>query len=365
MSTAFSSPRQAAAFALLLAVLLALPALVAVTGWLDRRDVYPAIAWKCGPFPWIHQKIFVETKDVDMVFLGSSHIMTAVDTPYVQQKFSEQLGREAEVFTLGWGWPGFDASYAVARDLLDHRRVHTLVIYDEGNRDLPHMNSSRWFRIGENSEMLSGLPWLAQARLYGGAVLGMPRQLLSLARPNLLEDPARARINVWNTSFRAENPAKHRGALCSRLAYGHSPDFIPFRPAGDATPADVLAYSAETRVAFKFTGPATQPYQLHFARSLARLCQERGTRLVVLHTPSLRERGQTSIAERELWPEVLGAPVEIVGVPPARLFAGIPAAALPKLFLDDTHLNQNGQEMFTPLITPMLLKPYAASIHHY
>jgi hypothetical protein len=183
MSTAFSSPRQAAAFALLLAVLLALPALVAGTGWLDRRDVYPAIPWKYGPFPWIQQKIFAETKDVDMVFLGSSHIWSAVDTPYLQKKLTEQLGREAEVFTLGWPWPGFDASYTIARDLLDHRRVHTLVIDDEGGSDVPHVNSSRWFRIGEDSEALAGLPWIAQARLYGGAVLGMPRQLLSLAAP--------------------------------------------------------------------------------------------------------------------------------------------------------------------------------------
>jgi hypothetical protein len=364
MSRVFSSRLQAAAFALLLASLLALPALVARTGWLDRRDLYPAIAWKFGPFTWIQQKIFVETNNADMVFLGSSHIWTAVDTPYVQTKLSEELGREAEVFTLGWGWPGFDASYIIARDLLDHRRVHTLVIYDEGNSDLPHLNSSRWFRIGENSEALSGLPWLAQARLYGGTVLGMPRQLLSLVRPNLLEDPGHSRPNIWNTLYRADNPAKHRGALLSRLAYNHSPDFVPFHPGGEATSADVLVYSAETHEAFKFTGPATQPYQLHFARRLARLCQERGTRLVVLHTPSLSERAQASISERELWPEVLGAPVVIVGIPPAKLFAGIPATDVPKLFLDDVHLNQNGQEMFTRLITPTLLKQYAASVNH-
>jgi len=128
MRPAFSSPRQAAAFALLLAVLLVLPALVARTGWLKRRDVYPAIAWKYGPFPWIQQKIFAETRDADMVFLGSSHIWSAINTPYVQQRLSAQLGREAEVFTLGWPWAGFDASYVIARDLLDHRRVHTLVI---------------------------------------------------------------------------------------------------------------------------------------------------------------------------------------------------------------------------------------------
>src|SRR3954453_8385081 len=125
MKPAFSSPRQASAFALLLASLLAMPAVMARTGRLHRRDVYPTIAWKYGPFPWIQQKIFAETRDADMVFLGSSHLWNAINTPYVQARLSERLGREAEVFSLGWPWAGFDAAYVIARDLLDHRRVHT------------------------------------------------------------------------------------------------------------------------------------------------------------------------------------------------------------------------------------------------
>jgi hypothetical protein len=373
MSPAFSSARQAAAFALLLAVLLTLPALVAKTGWLDRGDVYPAIAWKYGAFPWIQQKIFAETKDVDMAFLGSSHIWAAVDTPYVQKKLTEQLGRDAEVFTLGWAWQGFDALYIIARDLLDHRHVHTLVIDDEGDSDVPHLISSHWFRIGENSEVLAGLPRIAQARLYGSAVLGMPRQLLSFVRPNLLEDPARCHANFWNLTFRAPNLAEQRGALSSRLTYDprrplrpapNERDFFSFRPAGQASPADVLVYSAENHDAFKFTGPRIPPYQLHFARKLARLCQERGTRLVLLHTPSLPERGLTVISERH-WPDVLGAPVSIIGIPPAKLFAGIPTADVPELFFNDAHFNQNGQDMFTQLITPALLKQYATSTNRW
>ena len=183
---------QAVTFALLVAVLMALPALMARTGRLDRRDVYPAIPVKSGPFSWIQQEIFTRTGDVDIAFLGSSHIWVAINTPYVQKKLSEQLGREAEVFTLGWPWAGFDALYVIGRDLLDHRRVRTLVIYDEYvPGDITHVACSRWFRIGENTEMLDGLSWRAKASYYGSAVLGMPRSLLSLLRPNLLEDPGR------------------------------------------------------------------------------------------------------------------------------------------------------------------------------
>ncbi len=350
------------AFALLLASLLALPAVVAETGWLDRRDVYPAVPWDSAPSSFIQRQIFGETGDADMVFLGSSHIWASVDTPYVQKKLSEKLGRNATVFTLGWAWPGFDAVYVIGRDLLEHRRVHTLVIYDDGRDDSPHPLSNYWFVMGENSEALSGLSPVAQLSLYGGAILGMPRQLLSLVRPNPMEDPGHARPNIWSTGYRTPNLAQNLGALRVRLAYGFKKDFVPFQPRGGATEADVLVYSAETRDRFEFSGRPARPvsaYQFHFVRKLAQLCRERRTQLVILKIPVLDETGdRVSVAAPELNPEIPGAHPEIVGIPPAKLFAGISAADAPKLFYDVSHLNQNGQDFFTPLITPALLKLY-------
>jgi hypothetical protein len=347
---------------LLVVLVIAAPALLARTGWLDRGDVYAAISFNYGPFSWIQQKIFAETSDVDMVFLGSSHLWNCINTPYVQKKLSEQLGREAEVFTLGWPWPGFDAAYVIARDLLDHRRVHTLVIYDEApSRDVPHPNASRWFRIGEQTDALAGLPLKSQVTLYGVAVLGTPRQLLSLVRPNLVEDPARCRPNYWTKRYRAPNVALERGALKAHLSFAYNPDYVPFECRSNATPADALVYSANTQAEFRFTGPALEPYHLHFARKLARLCHERGTRLVILHPPLFNECRQPVVAERELWPEVLGVPVDIVGIPPAKLFAGLPEADLPRLFYDDVHMNQSGQDLFTALITPALVQLHETS----
>lgn len=364
MPPAFSSPRQTAAFALLLAVLLALPALVAEAGWFHRRDVYPAIPLNYAPSPWIQQKIFDETGDVDMVFLGSSHIWHGIDTPYVQRRLTGRLGREATVFTLGWPWPGFDALYIIGRDLLDRRHVHTLVIYDDGGVDTPHLYSSRWFRAGEDSDALAGLSWLAKSRLYSGAVLSMPRQLLSLIRPNLAEDPLRTPPNFWTTYYRAPNLAEHLGSVRARLAYGVSPDFIPFQPHGDAKPADVVVYSAQTRDQFEFSSGPAHPYQLHFLRKLAQLCEERGTQLVVLKMPFLNEKGaRIPIAPPEMKPGMLGAPVEMVGIPPEKLFAGIAAGDVPKFFYDGSHLNENGQDLFTPLITPALIKLYDSANH--
>jgi hypothetical protein len=76
--------------------------------------------------------------------------------------------------------------------------------------------------------------------------------------------------------------------------------------------------------------------------------------------PLFGESGPIAVSAAELTPDLLGEPIDIVGIPPERLFAGIPHADLPRLFFDDSHLNQNGLEMFTPLINPTLLKLYAA-----
>lgn len=357
MSPAFTSVRQMVSFIVLLITTMALPAVMAKTNLLDRRNVYSSIAWKYGSFPWIEQQIFSDTSDVDIAFIGNSHIWTAIDTPYVQEKLGDHLGHQASVITLGWPWPGFDAVYTIARDLMDHRHVKMLVITDEGVRESPHLHSSKWFRIGENSESLNGLPTYDQAQYYAGAILGMPRHLLSLIRPNLLEDPAHCQINFWNTYYHAPNLAQNQGSLRARIGYGVTPDFSEFVPESLTTSDDVVIYSEETASQFKFTNKSTA-FQIHFAQKLAGLCQNRGTQLVVLHTPRVHEREGSVITEIWNWPEVLKRPVNIVGVPPDKFFADLDLNDAKKLFYETNHLNQNGQTFFTKLITPTLLKLY-------
>ena len=344
MSPAFSSPRQAAAFALLLAALFAAPALAARLRWLDRRDVYPSIPLKDGGFPWIHRCIFEDTGDVDIAFIGSSRMWCGIDTPHVQQALTGHLGRKAEVISFGWSYFGLDAPYVIARDLLDHRRVHTLVAYDDGGVNAPHIYSSHWFRFGENTEALVGLPLPQKFALHAGSVLGLSRHLLSRVRPNAPAQPSDELVEQLGSEGR------RRGYL--------STPFVEFVPKGTGTPQDAVLYSPETRSSFAFTGPSAPSYQFHFAQKLARLCQERGTQLVFLHLPGIAEREQTTIPERRAWPDLLDAPVSLVGIPGAKLLGGLSGEEVTKVFYDPNHLNRNGRALFTRLLTPKLVSLY-------
>ena len=155
MPPAFSSTRQAAAFALLLLLLLLSPVLAGRKFLPPREQAYASLSWGSGPYPWIRHEIFEETNDIDIAFMGSSHILHAVDTPYVQAQLSEKLGRPAVVRTIAWGGAGYDALFFVARDLMAHRKLKLLVFYDEYNAPgIRNTAADCWFRCGENAPVL-------------------------------------------------------------------------------------------------------------------------------------------------------------------------------------------------------------------
>src|ERR1017187_7687811 len=82
MRPAFASTQQTAAFALLLLLLLLSPVLAGKKFLPSREQAYATRSWGSAPFPWIQNQIFQETNAIDIVFIGSSHILQAVDTPY-------------------------------------------------------------------------------------------------------------------------------------------------------------------------------------------------------------------------------------------------------------------------------------------
>lgn len=355
MSPAFTSTRQAIAFVLIVIALLALPALLPPV---DQSSMFAAIPYRYGPFTWNHEQIFKESGDIDIAFVGSSRVLNDINTPYVRDELEKQLGRPAKVITIGWYWAGCDSFYHVARQLLEHRKVGLLVFDDEIRiPDTPHEGACQWFQVAGESELLQGLATSPKIRLYGSAVLGAPRQVLNLLRRNLLEDPARYQCFYTNGST---NVAENLGSYRTRYGFQLSP-FAAYEPPGTATPDDVVVYSQEMAEQFKFTGPTAKGSQQYFAQQFGKLCQQHGTHVVKLKFPVYSDRDKTSVVEPESWPDLLGLPLDMCGIAPARLFAGLTDADIQKLYWDNWHLNQNGQDFFTPLVTPALVKLYVQS----
>jgi hypothetical protein len=370
MRPAFASTKSAAAFALLLLAILLLP--VALRGRLlpPHREDYLQQGWNTfGDYPWLYRQIFEETNDIDIAFVGSSRIWLGIDTAYVQQQLSARLGRPAVVETIAWGWGGFDKFYRVMRDLLQHRRVRLLVFNDEGqSANLMDPYARRWFRFGENGGDLAGFPRRIQADYFFSSLLGLPRNLLELVRPNLPCELSAADLARLENAYFCTNAAAGLGSLALRQGYSPSPifqeghpPFQAFRPVTTARPGDALIYSAATKGEFVFTGPPMLVSQTHFAQKFGAFVREKTARLVMLHVPDLGDVGRPAIPEREFWPDTLRANVVMLGIPPQKFFAGLDDAEIHKLFAEESHLNQNGQEYFTRLISPALLDLYEST----
>jgi hypothetical protein len=357
MAPAFSSPRQAAAFAFLLLVVLLSPILMDIWGLPSRDQIYSSMSWRTGGFPYIHQQIFEATGDIDIAFLGSSHMGNDIDTPYVQKQLSEKLRRPATVISLTWVNAGFEANYIVARDLLAHRKVHMMVFYDDRGPNQPHLTGWRWFRHGDDGSELAGLPLNFRISYYYGAILGLPRNLLNRWRSNLADDPP---PRLFEQRFPGVPfPPDHLGAFASNRDYIDRADlFHPYTPQTPAGPTDVSIYGSETRDKFQFAPTPAAPFQVYFARKFLALAQDHSTRLVCLNLPILADRQDTEIPEGRLWLDVFRPYASLMGIAPARLFEGMTEDDLHQIYQDPVHLNQNGQIYFTPIITPALLDLY-------
>ncbi len=204
--------------------------------------------------------------------------------------------------------------------------MRMMVVYDEGNGGgSPHALAFRWFRVGENADAPKGLSAASRISLYGNAVYGIPRHVLSLLRRDLLEDPAQAPPSIWNTFYKSPNIARNLGTLTSQLTFDGTSTFSEFTPQTPAMPSEVRIFSQDTRNSFSFSGPPLPPYQLHFARKLAQVCQEHGTRLVFLNLPQFVDERETRVPEREYWPDALGRRSTLSGSRPQNCLPEFPA----------------------------------------
>lgn len=371
MRPAFSSTKQAAAFALLLLVMLLSPVLAGKRFLPPREQAYATQGWGNGPYPWIRNQIFEETNDIDIAFMGSSHILQAAYTPYVQAQLSEKLGRPAVVRTIAWGGAGYDGLYFIAQDLMAHRKVRMLVFYDENNaRTARNSTAVAWFRFGENEPALGGLSLRDQSLFYLASLVGMPRNLLALFRPNIPTPLVSNPPNYWEQHYGSASVVKLLGCTCSELGFNYDTlsdsftAFTPFTPHTGATPADTEIYSSTGKNDFEFGKTLLPAWQIHFARKLADLARTSQCKLVMLNIPMLADAPMTTIQERAFWPDIFGNNFWLVGVPPAKLFAGLTDQELHWLFTNSAHFNKNGMDYFTPLVTPALLQIYEASTNH-
>lgn len=90
--------------------------------WQDMRSE----AW--ARLGWIYERIHFDRTPIDIAFIGTSHTMNGIDGAAVQAALAEAGGGCRHVVNFGFPSYGRNLHWLIARELLEHRKVGTLVL---------------------------------------------------------------------------------------------------------------------------------------------------------------------------------------------------------------------------------------------
>lgn len=341
---AFLHRSSAIWFLLLLVVLLLSPVISNKAGLSNRSAAYRSMPMNLGDYTFIRQQIFEEKEDIDVLFLGASVIWSAIDTPRVQKELSRELGRPANVVTLGFLFNGIDVPYVILKDLLANRKVRT-VVFSVPRDDWtigPSIPGCKLQRYPDFPDVVEELPLDSKLSLYACSVLATPHDLLAAIR-----SPCEKRSEFKDSL----------GAKKEVLGMDRDPEtFVRFRPSPPEFTADSLIYSDKTKENFSFKDQRLPEYQELYLDALVELLKQHDVNLVFLNVPQFFERESEKVIEYQNWQARFGPGVTLIGVPPRKLFAGLDEHSTELLHCDIDHFNGNGNEFFTEAIMPAILE---------
>jgi hypothetical protein len=358
MHPAFSSTRAAAGFGLLLALSIALPLLLGLMDLPTREQAFSSLPTAAGPVGMMKQLIFEDTGRADVVFVGSSLIGTDVQAERLACLLSRQTGHRMRVDILELNWYGADQQYFMLKDYLSRHPPPKLVVLHipqvRAYENRPHPQAYRWLRYGDLPELPGGFPLLSKLQLYGEMVLGGPRQLLSVIRPNLIgredEDPP----EPSRTGTSAETSSDAAAGAVRRC--GGSWASVPEAALETATSPLFQVVKPSLLSDYRF---AIGPYPLFFMKRMADLVSSRGAALVLIHLPLGRDPVSSTVQEIVPWDTLFGPDIKIIAVPKDRLFEGLDPGKFYRP--GDNHMNPSGGERFTTSIAPSVATAYLAA----
>lgn len=342
---AFGTQLQAITFVLVVASALLLPIAIRKSGLLTPKASYEVIPERLGAYSFIGNEIFEKNGDLDILFVGSSILWNAIDTPQVQRALTARLGRPATAATFGFNFNSLDIPFTMLSDLLKRRRVRLVVFsiprlpYTDG----PSTTAYRFLRPGENESLVRHLPVESQISLYGSGVLRSPRDVLSLIRPNRSQQSAYAADLGANKELMG--------------MYRDTSTYTAFAPKPPVLSASDLLFATNPKM-FRITNDPIPEHQDRYLSAIIELLEEHGVPIAFLSVPQYSERDHANADERFDWSKRFKKDIPLIGISPPVLFAGLNDEEIEKLHCDREHFNKNGNEFFTVAVMPGILSVY-------
>ena len=320
---------------------------------IDKRMQFSQMPENSGAYTFIEKQIYEETKDIDLLFLSPSALWYAIDTEYTQAELSKKLGREATVISLGTVHRGEDLAYTLLREIIKRRRVHTVVFYPPKKSEViskPHRLAYLWWNYEQNFDEYQALSPVERLSYFAMSVLGGPRHVLSLLRPNHRATPDK---------YQELHYTRLGSAVLRQTNDGGILPSVEVKPI-EINPDDLIYRKDHPK--FRFDGPPPNQLEKHFFTKIRDLLEANQIRLILCFIPDERTLGQTFVQARYNWPDLFDTDSSLktamVGIPPATLFQNFNEETVQDLVNFPFHYNAYGNFLYTRAITPALMKVY-------
>ncbi|MBN9509523.1 MAG: hypothetical protein J0I21_10490 [Alphaproteobacteria bacterium] len=134
--------------------------------YIQAQDVRVGAFARLG---WIYERIHFDPTPIDVAFIGTSHTMNGVNGAVVSAGLSRMSGHPVYVANLAIPQYGRNFHWLLVRELLEHRKVKTLVLeVTENESRQPHPLFAYWADVSDVLEapVLINLNWFTDiARL--------------------------------------------------------------------------------------------------------------------------------------------------------------------------------------------------------
>ncbi|MDZ5459414.1 hypothetical protein [Azohydromonas lata] len=249
---------------------------------------------------WIYERIHFDDTPIDVAFIGTSHTQSGIDDARVEAGLRE-LGVAQRVVNFAVPHLGRDMEFVVARELLAHRRVRTLVVeLQEAEARAPHPGFQR---LGLPLDFVQA-PLLLNTGLFENLVrlpLRQAKYALASAMPGAFGvqpgfDPATYEGPHWNDTYVGHGFTEPR---TRRMGWEfHQAELMRLRRETDGKEALARRLDAlplEANLLFR--------YNEIYLRRIAELARAKGTQVVFLYLPAPDARRLPRVAR---WTQAYG-----------------------------------------------------------
>jgi hypothetical protein len=335
MQPAFSGTGHLVVWIVALAAILLSPILTELAVSPETR--YLVMSKRVGPSDWHTNQILKETGPLDILFLGNSRMLTAIDHTVLREEVHTP-GAPLRSETIAANFNGYDLSYTFLTDFFAHRHARLVVVnYPDFPQIDNHPAEKYVRRLGQPDPGLDiNRANLAITNYAEMALIGPRLALASIIRPG----------PITRLGYRSmENLAdleQTQGSYAPDEGYQENKDsprvdFVRYQSPDSPRPAVTIRQGGSIPPGVVLTDRALTPIESAYLPAIKALCEKNNAVLALMMLPMADSQGPIEISRQVL---ALGLP--IVAASLESMFGDIPTQRIKENYFDHIHFNANG-----------------------